>query len=304
MVNVTETSALTELLIRRDLTEEATQLTKTMLERNTHPLPKIFRFLLNKLAVNGSVEEMLEIGQYLNTKVKKDVSFDNRLCNAYLSAGRGEEFLDLMVADLDAAVKAGNRSLMTTVQDRFPRGGAMGLLDTHPHLLDRFDKLATKFADLGYIAPMNVLWTYHFIHQDREKADRIWQDYVKDSNQIMFQKVCQVARATGNLELAFGLVNQLSSAQHVSGGAKGIAYSCLLDCLCAAGKHQEGWKALQEAMEGGVVLQDVNRTALVRLKQGLEDNGDDFPYEIPPKNPCRDLDRMTSSSPAIDWNDY
>ena len=28
---------------------------------------------------------------------------------------------------------------------------------------------------------------------------KIWQDCVKDSNQIMFQKVCQVARATGNL---------------------------------------------------------------------------------------------------------
>jgi hypothetical protein len=26
--------------------------------------------------------------QFLPTKIKKDVSFDNRLCNAYLSAGR------------------------------------------------------------------------------------------------------------------------------------------------------------------------------------------------------------------------
>ena len=43
VVNVTETSALTEQLIRADMTHEATALTMSMLKRNTHPLPKIFR---------------------------------------------------------------------------------------------------------------------------------------------------------------------------------------------------------------------------------------------------------------------
>ena len=129
-----------------------------------------FRFLLNKLALNGCVEEMGLIGEYLTTKVKKDVSFDNRLCNAYLSAGRGEEFLDRMVCDLDIAIQAGDRDKLEAVQDRFPRGGAMGLLDNHPDLVGRFSQLATKFAEVGYIAPMNVLWTYHFIHQDTEEV--------------------------------------------------------------------------------------------------------------------------------------
>ena len=43
VVNVTETSALIEQLVRADRTHEATEITKTMLFRNTHPLPKIFR---------------------------------------------------------------------------------------------------------------------------------------------------------------------------------------------------------------------------------------------------------------------
>ena len=42
---------------------------------------------------------------------------------------------------------------------------------------------------IDYVAPMNVLWTYHFIHGNTEVAETIWQDYVKKSNQIMFQKV-------------------------------------------------------------------------------------------------------------------
>merc|ERR1719273_1714129 len=128
IVNVTETSALVEQLIRADMMREAAALTMSMLRRNTHPLPKVFRFLLNKLALAGAVEEMEAIGPYLGPKVKKDVSFDNRLCNAYLGAGRGEEFLDRLVADLDVAVRAGDGAGLEAAQARFPRGGAMGLL--------------------------------------------------------------------------------------------------------------------------------------------------------------------------------
>ena len=31
----------------------------------------------------------------------------------------------------------------------------------------------------------------------------------------------------------------------VTSGARGIAYSCLLDCLCAGNEHRKGWEALQ-----------------------------------------------------------
>ena len=60
---------------------------------------------MNKLATLGSVEEILAIGHFLPTKIKKDVSFDNRLCNAYLSAGRGSEFLEVLVQDLALAAR-------------------------------------------------------------------------------------------------------------------------------------------------------------------------------------------------------
>jgi len=287
-------------LVRADLMREAGEVTRAMLLRDTHPLPKIFRFLLNKLAVNGSVEEILDIGQYLPTNIKKDVSFDNRLCNAYLSAGRGQEFLEVLVNDLDRAIMSGNTELVNLVKDKFPRGGAMGLLDTYPDLLDRYTALANKFASINYVAPMNVLWTYHFINGNRKIADNIWQKHVKNSNQIMFQKVCQVARSTGNIKLAFGLVHHLADAEKVTSGARGIAYSCLLDCLCQANRHKDGYIALKEALDKKVNLEDINRTALVRLKQGLEEEGQMFPFSIPPKNCKRDFERSLS---PVDWND-
>ena len=301
--NVTETSALIEQLIRAEMMMEASNLTKGMLMRNTHPLPKIFRFLLNKLAVAGSVEEILELGQLLPTKIKKDVSFDNRLCNAYLAAGRGKEFLEMMIANVERATHFNDPEQVNRIKDQFPRGGAMGLLDSYPELLDRYTTLAVKFATIDYVAPMNVLWTYHFINGNSEIAESIWQNYVKNSNQIMFQKVCQVARSTGNTNLAFDLVRQLAEADQVTSGARGIAYSCLLDCLCISKRHKEAFAALQEALEQKVTIEDINRTALLRLKQGLEEEGEVFPVRIPPKNSRREYDGNLTQESSRDWNE-
>ena len=299
--NVTETSALIEQLLRADMMREASDITQAMLVRNTHPLPKIFRFLLNKLAVSGSVEEILQLGQFLPTKIKKDVSYDNRLCNAYLSAGRGQEFLEVLIADLDQAIVTNDPAQMNVIKDQFPRGGAMGLLDTYPELLDRYTTLAVKFATIDYVAPMNVLWTYHFINGNAEIAESIWQNYVKNSNQIMFQKVCQVARSTGNIDLAFGLVRHLADASQVTSGARGIAYSCLLDTLCANKRHKEAYSALREALSHNVTIEDINRTALVRLKQGMEEEGDHFPIHIPPKHQVRK--EFSEGGLSLDWSE-
>jgi len=301
VVNVTETSSLIEQLVRYDMMSEAVEVTQSMLVRNMHPIPKIFRFLLNKLASLGYVEDINTIGNFLSSKIKKDVSYDNRLCNAYLSAGRGAEFLTILMHDLDIALALGDSQQMALLQDRFPRGGAMGLLDNHPELLDSFTRLAEKFARTGYIAPMNVLWTYHFINENGAVADTIWQQYVKSSNQIMFQKVCQVARSTGNLNLAFGLVAKLQDADQVTPGARGIAYSCLLDCLAAGNQHAQGFSVLKDALSRGIKLEDVNRTALVRLKSGLEEMGEEFPYTIPPKNGAANRSEERSLSP-LDWS--
>jgi len=302
VVNVTETSSLIEQLVRYDMMSEAVEVTQTMLIRNMHPIPKIFRFLLNKLASLGYVEDINTIGNFLSSKIKKDVSYDNRLCNAYLSAGRGAEFLTILMHDLDIALAVGDSDQMALLQDRFPRGGAMGLLDNHPELLDSFTRLAEKFARTGYIAPMNVLWTYHFINENGAVADTIWQQYVKSSNQIMFQKVCQVARSTGNLNLAFGLVAKLQDADQVTPGARGIAYSCLLDCLAAGHQHAQGYTVLKDALSRGIKLEDVNRTALVRLKSGLEEMGEQFPYTIPPKNATANRSDQERSLSPLDWS--
>ncbi len=64
------------------------------------------RFLLNRLASSGDVDSVERLGSRLSPSVKKEVSFDNRLCNAYLAAGRAERFLELLEREVEGTVAA------------------------------------------------------------------------------------------------------------------------------------------------------------------------------------------------------
>lgn len=288
-LGVTELSAYIELLVKEERVSEATRLTEEMLGLDLQPMPKIFRFLLNKLASSGEVEAMTRLGDTLTSRAKKEVSFDNRLCNAYLASGRGGEYLDILTRDLDEVMASPelchDEERVQSLKDKFPRGGAMGLLESNPDLVDSYTSMAHKFLVLGYVAPMNVLWTYHFIGGRHELAQPLWENYVKACPQIMFQKVCQTARATSNPDLAQRLVALLEKAETVTVGARGIAYSCLLDVLTSRGEYTRGVQALREGLESGSVkIDDVNRTALKRLKEGLEATTvEKFPYPLPKK---------------------
>ena len=67
---------------------------------------------------------------------------------------------------------------------------------------DSNGNLSRRFVKHGYLAPMNVLWTYYFINGMREEAMGVWERYVKDCPQIMFQKVCQTARSRNSLQVS------------------------------------------------------------------------------------------------------
>jgi hypothetical protein len=96
----------------------------------------------------------------------------------------------------------------------------MGLLESNPALVDQYTRLANKFLGFGFVAPVNVLWTYHFINGRYDLAETLWESHVKSCPQIMFQKVCQTARTTGNSELAWRLVDLLQVGLHRGGVCK------------------------------------------------------------------------------------
>ncbi|XP_044733810.1 leucine-rich PPR motif-containing protein, mitochondrial [Chrysoperla carnea] len=277
-LSLLDTSSVIETLVQSERLNEAKKEVMNMINTNAYPIPRVFRFFLNKLALSGDVDTLNAIGEKLKPELKKLVSFDNRLCHANIVAGKSTEFL----SSLDSIIENAKDEQLPDIANQFPRGGAMGILESHPELVPRFEEIAIKYANRGIIAPANVLWMKYFISKNTEDANRIWEKYLKDSPRIMFQRIVQYARESKDDELARQLIQVLKSTK-VTEGAFGNAYSCLLDVLVAKEEYEVGLKELQNAVND-VCLENINRTALTRLKQGLTQLGKPFPYEIPPKN--------------------
>lgn len=131
--SVSDTSVLIEKLLQNDRLNEATKITLQMLERGVHPLQRVFRFLLNKLATTGNVEVLETIGTKISPELKKLVSFDNRICHANVVSGNVGGYLEKLEAAIDNAKPEEVHSL----SEQFPRGGANGILEKYPEHVEK-----------------------------------------------------------------------------------------------------------------------------------------------------------------------
>lgn len=297
-LTVFDKSNLIEGLVKIDRLNEAKRIVKEMLENEgTFPAPRIFRFFMNKLAHVGDVAALEEIGQKLSPEIKRIVSYDNRYCHANVVSGQAEKYIktledELSLAKTDEQVKQ--------IAEKFPRGGAIGILEDHPELADQFKSLAEKYAEKKILSPMNVLWMYYFITND-PNAETIFQKHLTEEPRLMFQRIMQESREKQNEELIQRLMLKLQSSK-ISEGAMGNAYSCLIDVLAAKEKYDECLKVVNNVNQS-IGLEYVNRSALLRMKDGLEKQGKPFPFKIPEKSRSQEGPDTSSSSSASSSDD-
>ncbi|GAB0096334.1 Leucine-rich PPR motif-containing protein [Sergentomyia squamirostris] len=294
-INLTNQSQFLELLVKSDRLQEASEYLQRMLQANLHPLPRIFRFYLNKVASAGDIGTFEKISQYLSQDMKKTISFDNRLCHAYVCAGKAEQYLDTWIKDL---AEAKTDEQKQALEEKFPRGGAQGLLIKHPELVDKFEVLAKKFAEDKIISPMNVLWMHQFVAGNEEAHEKIWNEHLANSNRVMFHRILQFSRENQDVKLVSHLIQKLKGTT-ATAGALGNAYSCLLDIHSARSEFDLGLQVLNTAVEDRVALQEINKTALKRCKEGIEKAGKVFPHKIPEKS-TQNADSSSSSSSSSD----
>jgi leucine-rich PPR motif-containing protein len=290
-LSITDQSLLIEGLIKQSRLNEASKIVKEMLSTNLHPSPRVFRFFLNKVAAAGDILLLEEIGKYLTPDVKKIVSFDNRMCHANIVAGKSIDYLKKLEDDIQ---NAKTDQEVADIAEKFPRGGAVGILDENPLLADRFEEMAEKYAAKGIIGPMNVLWVHHFIKENTDACNRIWDNHLSVAPRLMFQRIVHLAREKQDEKLIQRLIELLKQTK-VSEGAIGNAYSCLLDVYATKEQYENGLIALDIAVKD-VCLENINRTALVRIKAGLEKSGKDFPHKIPDRLLKQNDDPLDSSS--------
>ncbi|KAJ4440573.1 hypothetical protein ANN_08718 [Periplaneta americana] len=318
--SITDLSVLIENLIKADRYGEASKIAQGMLEKNMHPLPRIFRFLLNRLANSGDVDTLTAIGNQITPEQKKMASFDNRLCHANIISGRAKEYLRKLQEEIENA----KDHELENLTEKFPRGGAIGILTNHPELHEDYEQMALKYASRGITSPINVLWMHLFVQGKEDAAKKLWDEYLVHTPRVMFQYVLQEARNKQDESIPRKLLSFLHGTA-VSEGAKGNAYSCLVDILEGHGslqdnalpeqahhlstpgviaevvdlirgnrqitveellsseKYDDALLVVKEALED-VCLENMNRTALTRLQAGLLEQGKTFPFKIPPKD--------------------
>lgn len=120
-----------EQLLRDNKLNEASKTMQEIVTQNIIVPHRILKFYLNKFASNGDYK-IIE-GLVLSDDIKKKISFDNRLCHAYVKAGKVKEYFEKLRSNLNSC---------NSVQDfekqaaAFPRGGALGILENFPELYD------------------------------------------------------------------------------------------------------------------------------------------------------------------------
>nr|CAD7568028.1 unnamed protein product [Timema californicum] len=226
----------------------------------------------------------------LSKAKKKLLSFDNRLCYANFVAGRISEYL----GELEEKIEQAKDEELPKLLEAFPRGGLVGILEKDPSLLPQFERLAEKYASRGITTPLNIVWMKYFIEGHNTKAEKIWSDHLAASPRLMFQSIVRHARRTNDFELINRLLDKLKLVK-VSETALGVVYSCAVDVLVNLEKCDEALEILNSAVKD-ICLENLNRTALTRLQDGLLKQGKTFPYKIPEKNAKKDLSSSSSSS--------
>ncbi|XP_055597632.1 leucine-rich PPR motif-containing protein, mitochondrial [Uranotaenia lowii] len=297
-LNITERSLIIEALINRDRLNEASKNVIQLLEQNLHPIPRIFKYFLNKLAASGDLNTFEQIGKMLSEDLKRLISYDNRYCHANIVGGNAAHYLKKLES---AITNVKTKEEAEVAAKHFPIGGAAGILTTHPELHNEYQKLAELYTKWDIITPMNALWTHYFLNGQESQAQELWDKHLANSPRVMFQKIIQHARENNDDALVRRLIVQLKDSK-ISENGQGIIYSCLIDALVVKGQTDQGMEALQEALKV-VCLENINRSALRRLKDAVTSSGREFPYQIPERTANKSHETTSSSSSSSSDDD-
>uniref|UniRef100_A0A131Y1Z0 Putative bicoid mrna stability factor n=1 Tax=Ixodes ricinus TaxID=34613 RepID=A0A131Y1Z0_IXORI len=288
-----DTSLLIEALILKERIKDALRVTEELLSRGLHPLPRVLKFLLLRLATLGEADKMEALRPQLPDQLVRSVSFDNLVCNAYVNCGRFEELLALMEKD-PAAYKT-----------RFPTGGILGVLQDKPELEDRIRALAKSYADNHeFLPPMNAVWMTRVMREDYEGANKILQEYPQLKEKLMFANLLRVSREKRKEEMARYVVDTVTSTPAYSPEAKGLVCGNLINVLVACEKLDEALQELETARtKHGLQLTDFRVSTLQTLKAELTSAGKQVPFEVPEARVRRRRSKEDSSSSSDDSSD-
>lgn len=126
------------------------------------------------------------------------------------------------------------------------------------------EKFALDIAEKGVYVPINVIWMNDIMNGKLDSADGIRKKYLNETPKIMFNHLLKVARDRKEKQIIKKLLVALKDSK-VSEGGLGTIHSCIIDVYSAQEKYDDALRAVKD-----VCLENLNRTALFRVKEGLE----------------------------------
>ncbi|KAG4073612.1 hypothetical protein HA402_000836 [Bradysia odoriphaga] len=124
------------------------------------------------------------------------------------------------------------------------------------------------------------------------------KNYLAGQPMIIFSSILRTARDRKDETIVLNLLKSLADSK-VSETALGAVHSCLIDVYCLQQKYDEALNAVNNTIKD-VCLENVDRSSLLEVKNGLEAAGKTFPHKIPDKKKKEAADSSSSTSSSSD----
>lgn len=276
-INTSNESKIVELLTREKRLKEAFEIAKDMLE-NGRPITKsILTFLVKNLSEAGDTASL----EYLNGKVTKVMSsklnLNNKIFNAYQTNGNVKDLIVRLETDIDEKLNDANK--LSEFIRNVPGGNLVNILNKDSSFIPTIERLHTKVSPHGYMVFANSLWSHFMLNKKFDEASNIAKEF-ENEKFVQYRQLLSDIRTNNNIELGYKLLEVIPIFKEINQNANlGLIYSALIDSYVNQDNVIEASKVLDKALEK-ITLGDINKSALLRIKNNLESRGETFKYNI------------------------
>lgn len=270
------TAKIENLIHNGEVTEALDYAVKT-LDEGTIAKPNILKFLLKKLAEQGEVEKIQELGKRLTEPMKRNVTYDDKLTLAIFTKGAGPQHIDSLY---DAVNNAKSDEELAKALVKFPRSNALASVIQDDVFVEKCRKVAELAASRGQHMPANLLWMEYVLAGKDQQADSLWDKCLNNVQSVVFRRLLQESHVRKQPELIQKLIAAMEKNKNITPGSHANAYSRLINLHLLENKVDEAQAVLEKAVKLGVPIDQFNKTSLSKLKEAVEATGQSFKYAV------------------------